>query len=415
MEKTTSAVQDSDDDFSDKTPASVDDSKEKKSLTQTDKGIFDDWLKTNVPQRKFKTEKKNKYSDELLKDILNTDGKEVKTWRDYLDKAKAAFEKRMLNTQMPLIKKTEFDFMKTIGTGAFSKVLLVRHIETKTFYAAKLLTKSVLVRDRHVQHARNEKLILQSIRFVFTIHMEFFFQDNVYLFFIMTLVPGGELFSYLTKVNRLKEEHARFYAAQIVLAFEYLHYLGLIFRDLKPENILIDANGYLKLADFGFCKAIELRTYTFCGTAEYLAPEMLSCRGYGKSVDWWTFGVFLYELTAGYTPFYSKLQAKTYDNISRCKYKIPYHFSSDLRDLIRSILLLDLTRRFGNLKNGVDDIKDHKFFSSMPWTMLLNREVKAPYIPVITRPDDTSHFERFVEKPQQTSAVDLYKKEFADF
>uniref|UniRef100_A0A171AUD1 Camp-dependent protein kinase catalytic subunit-like protein n=1 Tax=Triatoma infestans TaxID=30076 RepID=A0A171AUD1_TRIIF len=208
----------------------------------------------------------------------------------------------------------------------------------------------------------------------------------------MPLIPGGDMFTYLNKMKRLEEHHARFYSAQLLLALEYLHHIGLIFRDLNPENILIDSIGYLKLTDFGFCKAIDLRTYTFCGTGEYLAPEMLGTKGYGKAIDWWTFGVLLYELCAGYTPFYSKLQAKMYDNISRCRYRIPYYFSNDLRDLIKHILQVDLSRRYGNLKNGADDIKDHNFYNNVPWIMLLNREVKAPYIPVITKPDEYQSF-----------------------
>ncbi|KAK9501308.1 hypothetical protein O3M35_012046 [Rhynocoris fuscipes] len=293
--------------------------------------------------------------------------------------------------------------------------MLVRHISNKNFYAAKLMMKSLLVRDKHVNHALNEKQILQGIRFPFTIHMEFFFQDNVYIFFVLPLISGGELFTYLTRVSRFKEEVAKLYCAQICLALEYLHYIGLIFRDLKPENILIDNKGFLKLADFGFCKAIKDRTYTFCGTTEYLAPEMINCKGYGTSVDWWTFGIFAYELCAGYTPFYSKFAAKTYDNISKCKYKMPFFFSNDLRDLVKNILQVDLSRRFGTLKNGVNDIKEHKWFREIPWTMLVNRQIRPPYVPVITRPDDTRHFEPQSEEPLDDSPYDMYAGEFANF
>lgn len=307
----------------------------------------------------------------------------------------------------------------TLGTGTFGRVRIVtyEHKGQKLYFALKMLKKSEIIRLKQVEHIKQEKGILTRISHPFIVNLFAAFQDHKDLYMLMEYVIGGELFSQLRKVGRFSNETSLFYTCEIVLALAYLHSKNFVYRDLKPENLLIDRNGHIKITDFGFAKQVEDRTWTLCGTPEYLAPEIIQSKGHGKAVDWWAIGILIFEMLAGYPPFYDENPFGIYQKILAGKIEFPRHFDQNARDLVRKLLTADRTKRFGCLRAGAEDIKRHKWFKGKDWDLALERQLKPPFVPGYRAANDTSNFDEYPESNGAKGVV-LSKKErdaFNDF
>lgn len=306
------------------------------------------------------------------------------------------------------LKKESFEFVRTLGTGGFGRVFLalpndVEGIEEPC--AIKRLKKQCLIAQKQVDHVISEKKLLARVNHPFIVNMLGTFKDPQYLYIVMECVFGGDFFSYLRSVDRQSNEAAMFYAAQIVTIFEYMHAHNIIYRDLKPENLLVGKDGYLKLTDFGFAKVVELRTYTLCGTPEYLAPEIILNKGHGKAVDWWTLGILIYEMLVGYPPFYDEEPMGIYKKILEGKLMFPRFYDANAKVLTKKLLTFDPHKRIGNLYKGDEDIKLSAWFAQMDFDKLLKKEITPPYIPELKDKHDTSKFDKFSESIDEPSPV----------
>ncbi|XP_018901176.1 ribosomal protein S6 kinase alpha-5 isoform X2 [Bemisia tabaci] len=300
-----------------------------------------------------------------------------------------------------------FDLLKVLGTGAYGKVFLVRKkggVDDGRLYAMKVLKKATIVQKKKTtEHTKTERQVLEAVRqspFLVTLH--YAFQTDAKLHLILDYVSGGELFTHLYQKEHFSEEEVRIYIGEIILALEHLHKLGIIYRDIKLENILLDSDGHIVLTDFGLSKEFlphekEQRAYSFCGTIEYMAPEVVrgGSAGHDIAVDWWSVGVLTYELLTGASPFTVEGEKNTQQEISRRILKtnppIPEHLSTDVVDFISQLLVKDPRKRLGGDKDA-EELKKHPFFKDMNWVALAKKAIKAPFVPKITNELDVSNF-----------------------
>lgn len=307
----------------------------------------------------------------------------------------------------------------TLGVGGFGRVELVKHKERSDLaFALKYLKKIEIVQQDQQAHAYNEKDIQTACNTIFIARMYKTFRDSKYVYFLMECCLGGDLWQLLQKQkNRYFDEAAaQFYAACVLEALSYLHERNFIYRDLKPENLMIDARGYLKLTDFGFAKLLEPNdyTFTFAGTPEYVAPEIIFQKGHDKAVDYWEFGIFVYELLVGRTPFKSNDSShlKTYNLIIAGidSVTFPSHVAKSAQHLVKKLCRAVPIERLGCHKNGTEDIRNHKWFSGFNWEHLRSQKKKSPFIPKLKSNIDTRYFDTFTRDhsttPDETSGWD---------
>ncbi|KAG5743916.1 hypothetical protein H9Q72_013219 [Fusarium xylarioides] len=296
-----------------------------------------------------------------------------------------------VETRAGKLKIEDFELLKVVGKGSFGKVM-----------QAHIISRS------EVAHTLAERSVLAQINNPFIVPLKFSFQSPEKLYFVLAFVNGGELFHHLQKEHRFDVNRSRFYTAELLCALECLHGFSVIYRDLKPENILLDYQGHIALCDFGLCKLDmkdEDRTNTFCGTPEYLAPELLMGQGYNKTVDWWTLGVLLYEMLTGLPPFYDENTNEMYRKIL----SEPLHFSDVVppaaKDLLTKLLNRNPEERLG--ANGSAEIKAHPFFHAIDWRKLLQRKYEPTFKPSVADALDTANFDpEFTSEAPQDSYVE---------
>ncbi|XP_028325238.1 cGMP-dependent protein kinase 2 [Gouania willdenowi] len=308
----------------------------------------------------------------------------------------------------------ELEVVSTLGTGGFGRVELVRLRGEDTTFALKCIKKSHIVENRQQEHVYSEKSILQQTNSMFIIRFFRTFRDSRFVYILLEVCLGGELWTVLRDMGFFDDATARFCTGCVLEAFEYLHTMGVVYRDLKPENLLLDGNGYVKMADFGFAKKIGLgrKTWTFCGTPEYVAPEVILNKGHDFGADCWSLGILIFELLTGNPPFTGADPLNIYTMVLRGIEKVdfPKRIGKRPDDLIRRLCKLNPVERLGNKKNGIIDIKKHKWFQGFNWEGLMFQRLLSPLRRELKGPMDVSHFDVFppdpVEPPEEQSGWD---------
>ncbi|KAA1477804.1 Pkinase-domain-containing protein [Dentipellis sp. KUC8613] len=302
-----------------------------------------------------------------------------------------------------------FDLLKVIGKGSFGKVMQVRKKDTQRIYALKTIRKAnIASRPGEITHILAERTVLALLNNPFIVPLKFSFQNPDKLYLVMSFVNGGELFYHLQREGKFDEYRSRFYAAELLCALEHLHMFNVVYRDLKPENILLDYTGHIALCDFGLCKlnmSETEKTNTFCGTPEYIAPELLESQGYTKTVDWWTLGVLLYEMMTGLPPFYDENVNVMYRRILSDPLQFPPDMPAEAQSVIAQLLQRDPTRRLG--ANGGEEIKRHPFFARhIDWHRLMQKKIQPPFKPSVESVLDVANFDQeFTSEAAQDSVV----------
>jgi len=313
-----------------------------------------------------------------------------------------------------------FDLIKTVGTGTFSRVYLCQQKHHTKYQAIKIVPINEVIRNKQVQQVNNEREILQKIKNPFLISLVDCWKDDHNLYFLFPFHCGGELFTLMRMYERLSSTSVSFYSAEIVSALAYLHSLDVVYRDLKPENILLDREGHVVITDFGFAKMTTCSTWTVCGTPEYLAPEVLQGRGSTKAVDWWSLGILMYEMLTGQPPFTDSSLMGLYEKIVRCEIvwrDEVFSLPQETKDLVLKLLHPDEKFRLGTGSRGTGEVLSHSYFSRICWPDVNERKLKPPIVPSVNSDQDTRYFNFYQENDiniaDSVSVEDL--KLFKDF
>ncbi|KAL7486828.1 hypothetical protein ACHAW6_015511 [Cyclotella cf. meneghiniana] len=299
---------------------------------------------------------------------------------------------------------------RTLGIGAFGRVKIVKikpgkvpkHRDPNQTYALKCLSKRCIVDSGLQDHVINEKRIMEELNHPFILTFYCAMQDENQIYFLLEILLGGELFRTLRYEGQFPESWSRFYAASVLLAFCQIHGKKIAYRDLKPENLVMDAEGYLKVVDFGLAKKLEGgKTWTLCGTPDYLAPEVILNEGHDWAVDYWALGVLIYEMTAGTPPFYAEDPMEVYEKILSGHITIPSHFSRSITELVKKLLKTYQSKRLGRTKGGASSVMRQKWFSGFDWNSLLERKLEVPLKPKVKDCEDASNFEEYPEEEEK--------------
>lgn len=314
----------------------------------------------------------------------------------------------------------DFSLVQTVGKGSFGRVIQVRKKDTGKIYAMKVLKKEQVIKRKQFEHTMAERRILEDIDHPFIVSLRFAFQTTQKLFMVFDFFNGGELFHYLSKTGRFGEERAKLYSAEILLGLEHVHSLNIIYRDLKPENLLLDSDGHIRITDFGLSKenVFDDSVKSFCGTPEYLAPEVLRRQKYGKAVDWWSLGTLLYEMIAGLPPFYDRNREKMYKKVLGMELRFPTYMTPEARSICRGLLQRNPLQRLGY--GGAHEIKCHPFYAELNWQDVYGKRITPKFVPQVSGIEDTRNIDKvFTQIPACVTPTPadskLIDKEFTDF
>ena len=315
-----------------------------------------------------------------------------------------------------------FELLKVLGKGGYGKVFQVRKRIGKDqgeIFAMKVLKKAAIVRShKDTMHTKSERNILEAIKHPFIVSLLYAFQTDGKLYLVLEYLSGGELFALLEREGVFLEDTASFYLAEITLALEHLHRNGIIYRDLKPENIMLNGDGHVVLTDFGLSKESihgDATTNTFCGTVEYMAPEILQRTGHGKAVDWWSLGTLMYDMLTGAPPFCAENRKKTIDKILHARLFLPPYLTSEAKDIVKRLLKRHPQNRLGGGPDDAKVIKEHRFFRHINWNDLFMKKIEPPFKIIIKGNDDVSQFDtRFTKLTPIDSPVDTKISASAD-
>ncbi|XP_077177010.1 ribosomal protein S6 kinase beta-2 [Paroedura picta] len=321
-----------------------------------------------------------------------------------------------------------FELLRVLGKGGYGKVFQVRKVQGTNagkIFAMKVLKKAkIACNAKDTAHTKAERNILEAIKHPFIVDLIYAFQTGGKLYLILECLSGGELFMQLEREGIFLEDTACFYLSEITLALGHLHSSGIIYRDLKPENIMLNNQGHIKLTDFGLCKESihdGAVTHTFCGTIEYMAPEILMRSGHNRAVDWWSLGALMYDMLTGSPPFTAENRKKTIDKILKGKLVLPPYLTPDARELIKKFLKRNPCQRIGGGPGDAADVQRHPFFRHINWDDLLARRVDPPFRPSLQSEDDVSQFDsRFtrqtpVDSPDDGSLSESANQAFLGF
>lgn len=293
----------------------------------------------------------------------------------------------------------DLDLLETVGTGTFGRIRLVKTLSSKQFYALKVMKKGRIVELRQLPHIQDEVKVMSRVRCSFIPELVAFFQDDNNIYMLMEYVEGGELFSHLRRQGKFSFVEYQFFAVELACAIHYLHELDVAYRDLKPENVLLTKDGHIRLVDFGLAKFLkEDKTFTLCGTPEYLAPETIQGQGHGKGVDWWALGVLIYEMAYGYPPFYADNPFGVYQKILHAKIEFPGAPAITTRSVVKGFCTVSRGSRLGCKRGGFDSIAKHSFYSGIEWMSAARQLLMPPLVPLVLGEGDTSNYDLYPDE-----------------